>query len=230
MVIIKVLEKMKKSLSKLKFYINDRGIFIYILSLIFTAIYDLTIQHLWRIELYLRGVTLEKFFIFKIIGRPIVSRVPGSIIKLGKSVTLMSSSRRCLSASLNSACKLSTIYRSASIVLEDGVSLNGASIVSRSKSIHIGKNTMIGPNCVIMDSPFHHVKPADNRNLYSGFELDQDIKIGKNVWLGANVLILAGSIIGDNSVVGAGSVVKGCIPPNCVSAGAIVEIKRFFED
>jgi acetyltransferase-like isoleucine patch superfamily enzyme len=107
--------------------------------------------------------------------------------------------------------------------------MNGVSIVCRSASIFIGAKTMIAPNCVIMDSPFHRMFPPEKRNEYSGTDLDKDVWIGSNCWLGTGCYIFPGAKIGNNSVIGAGSIVTGEIPPNCIAIGRPAKVVRFFE-
>jgi acetyltransferase-like isoleucine patch superfamily enzyme len=117
--------------------------------------------------------------------------------------------------------------KTASIILEDDVSLNGTSVVSRSKRILIGSGTIIAPNVVIMDSDFHGIWPPENRVLNPNFDGDRDISIGRNVWIGTQAIILKGVTIGDNSVIAAGSVVTSEIPANVLAAGVPAKFVRF---
>lgn len=149
----------------------------------------------------------------------VLIRSQGGEITIGDNVQLISSSWRCTASSLNHPVRLRTFLPSARIILEDGVGLNGTSITCRSKTIRIGKGTMIGPNCVIVDSDFHRPWPPEMRRVYTGDECDSDVCIGRNVWIGANCMVLKGVIIGDNSVVAAGSVVVKTIPENVLAAG-----------
>ena len=64
----------------------------------------------------------------------------------------------------------------------------------------IGKDTMVGPNCVITDSDFHAHWPAETRHIEPAFALDRGVSIGANVWLGMNSLILKGGTIGDGEM------------------------------
>ena len=183
--------------------------------------------YFWKCEMVLRGVRPLSFFkSMDVIGRPIVSMAIGSTIEVGKDIVFMSSSRFCLSASLFASCKLKTIYPSARIVIGDGASFNGTSIVCRSSSIYIGARSMIGPNSIIIDSPFHSVWPLNLRNSYSSQDLDESVEIGEDVWIGAHVIILPGSKIGSGCVIGAGSIVRGAVPPNCLAAGSPLRIIR----
>ena len=104
----------------------------------------------------------------------------------------------------------------------DRVLLNfGCSIVAFER-VTIGARSLIGPHCMIMDTPFHHLEP--DRRLEAP---DTDpISIGENVWLGARVVVLPGVTIGDNSVVGIGSVVTSDVPPNSVAVGVPARVIR----
>jgi len=146
-------------------------------------------------------------------------RNPKSLIHIGNDVSIVSSSKRCTSSSLFAPTKLRTLSPTARIVIDDFVGLNGTSIVARSKTVRIGKGTIIAPNCVIMDSDFHAVWPPENRIMNPVFEKDADVLIGNNVWLGSQVMILKGVTIGDNSVICAGSVVSHDIPANVLAGG-----------
>ena len=138
----------------------------------------------------------------------------------------MSHSRLCASGNLYGPCRFQIHYPTGKIVLGDDVAINGTSIVCRSTHVTIGDGTIIAPNCIIMDSPFHRMWPASERLNYGTTELDRPVEIGKNVWIGAGVTILAGAKIGDNSVIGAKSLVTGEIPANCLAVGNPAKVMR----
>lgn len=152
-------------------------------------------------------------------GNVFLLRGPGSTISIGDNVSIVSSSPRCTAASIFAATKLQTHSESAAIILEEGVGLNGTSITARSKTIRIGRGTMIAPNVTIMDSDFHALWPPENRLLNPAFKEDKDVTIGENVWIGTGSIILKGVTIGNNSVIGAGSVVASSIPENVLACG-----------
>lgn len=164
----------------------------------------------------------------KVWGRIDIYPAVGSLIKIGNNVSIVNSSSRCTAGPIYAPTKIRTHEKSASIVIDDGVGLNGTSIVARSKSIYIGKNTMIAPNVVIFDSDFHAVWPPDNRILNPCYESDQDIKIGYNCWIGTSCIIKKGVSIGNNSVVAAGSVVTKDIPGNTLSAGVPAKVLKSY--
>jgi acetyltransferase-like isoleucine patch superfamily enzyme len=183
----------------------------------------------WKLEMSFKGVTFLNIKQVDVIGRPIISIAFRSKILIGKDVTLMNSSRFCLSSSLFAPCKISTITGNAVIRIANSVSLNGTSIVCRSTKISIGERTMIGPNVAILDSPFHALFPLEFRNNYPGNELDRPVFIGDDVWVGMQVIILPGAHIGNGSVIGAGSIVTGFIPEKVLAIGSPAKVIKTLE-
>lgn len=159
-------------------------------------------------------------------GPVILGRWPGSRIRLDAGCSLVSSSRRGTAATLYAPVRLRTFAPTARIELAEGVQLSGTAITARSCAITIGKDTMVGPNCVITDSDFHAHWPAETRHLEPAFELDRDVSIGANVWIGMNSLILKGVRIGDGAIVAAGSVVVRDVPPKAVVAGVPAKVVK----
>jgi acetyltransferase-like isoleucine patch superfamily enzyme len=106
------------------------------------------------------------------------------------------------------------------------VSLNGTSIVARSKTVYIGEATMVAPNVTIMDSDFHPVALVENRVSLPGFSTDDGVRIGRNCWIGTRAIILKGVEIGDNSIVAAGSIVSRDIPAGVLAAGSPARVVR----
>ena len=106
--------------------------------------------------------------------------------------------------------------------------MSGGSVTARSKTVRIGKNTLIGPDCLFVDSDFHAPWPPSERSNYSGDEHDADITIGDNVWFGARCIILKGVTIGENSIVAAGSIVTRNIPPNVMAAGNPARVVKVY--
>jgi acetyltransferase-like isoleucine patch superfamily enzyme len=155
----------------------------------------------------------------KCYGKIYLVRSPRSQIVIGNGVTLVSSTKRSTSSSLFSPIVLKTLSASAKIIIEDTVGLNGTSIVARSKTIIIGRGTMIAPNVTIMDSDFHALWPPEKRLITPNFDSDSSVIIGSNVWIGTRSIILKGVIIGDNSIIAAGSIVTKNVPPNTLVAG-----------
>jgi len=101
------------------------------------------------------------------------------------------------------------------IEIEDGVWINNNSfLISDGPGIFIGKKTMLGVNCEIIDSNFH--------DLHAGMEgvpIANKVVVGENVVIGSNVKILKGVKIGNNSVIANGSVLTRSVPENSVVFG-----------
>ena len=160
-------------------------------------------------------------------GRVII-RSPGAGVEIGNGVKFVSSSWRCASSALAHPVRLRTFSPEARIILEDGVGLNGTSITARSRTIRVGRDTMIGPDCMIIDSDFHLPWPPEARSDYAA-EHDAGVNIGENVWIGARCIILKGASIGAESVVAAGSVVKGNVPRRVLVAGNPAQVVKQYD-
>ncbi|MBM3249752.1 MAG: acyltransferase [Candidatus Omnitrophica bacterium] len=175
-----------------------------------------------------------KSFIFGIkLGQGAVSygpihlmRAPKSQITIGSNLQNVSSSLRSSTGSIFAPTKLKTLTKTARIIIEDNVGLNGTSIIARSKTILVGKGTVIAPNVLIMDLDGHPLWPPENRISNPAIENDSDVIIGKNVWIGNRCMVLKGVTIGDNSVIAAGSVVTKDIPANVLAGGVPAKIIR----
>jgi acetyltransferase-like isoleucine patch superfamily enzyme len=103
------------------------------------------------------------------------------------------------------------------IEIEDGVWINNNTcILSDGAGVYIGKRTMLGTNCEILDSDFHDIHP-DHR--MTGIPRSARVVIEENVLIGSNVKILKGVRIGKNSVVANGSVVTKSIPESMLAFG-----------
>ena len=72
--------------------------------------------------------------------------------------------------------------------------------------VNIGKNVMIGPNCMI--SGGNHNFNSINIPMSKQGSNEKGIIIEDDVWIGANSVILDGVTIGKGTIVGAGSVVS----------------------
>ncbi|MGL4604023.1 MAG: DapH/DapD/GlmU-related protein [Iodobacter sp.] len=102
----------------------------------------------------------------------------------------------------------------AEITIGNNVFINNNCIIIADKSsVHIGNNTLIGPNFVCFDSNFHSLDP--NKRLSTDYSC-KPVVIGSNVFIGEGVKILRGVCIGDNSVLAAGSIVVKSIPANTI--------------
>jgi acetyltransferase-like isoleucine patch superfamily enzyme len=103
------------------------------------------------------------------------------------------------------------------IQIEDGVAIsNNSFLISDGPGIFIGKRTMLGTHCEIIDSDFHDLHP-DRRS--DGVAKTGKVVIGENVLIGSNSKILKGVRIGNNAVIANGSVVTRSIPENAIAFG-----------
>ena len=94
-------------------------------------------------------------------------------------------------------------------------------VISVAERVVIGSDTMIAPNCIIMDSDDHPVSPQKRLTKEPVDISDiKPVKIGNNVWIGAYCSILKGVTIGDNSIIATHSVLSNKhVPANTIYAG-----------
>jgi acetyltransferase-like isoleucine patch superfamily enzyme len=103
------------------------------------------------------------------------------------------------------------------IQIEDGVWMNNnVVLVSDGPGIFIGKRSMLGTHCEIIDSDFHDLHPDRRTN---GAGKTGKVEIGENVLIGSNVKILKGVKIGNNTVIANGAVVTRSVPENMMVFG-----------
>ena len=82
-------------------------------------------------------------------------RWPGGSIRIGARASLISSRRRATAASLYAPVRLRVFGPGAAIEIGEGAQLSGTSVTARSQRISIGRQVLLAPNCVIVDSDFH---------------------------------------------------------------------------
>lgn len=153
-------------------------------------------------------------------GKVGLLRWPGGRIKIGDDVSIVSSWRRATAASLAFPARLRVHGKGAAIAIGPGCQLSGTSITARSTAITLGRQVLIAPNCIIVDSDFHAPWPPEARAVEPGLERDRPVNIGDYVWIGMNSIILKGVTIGAGAIIGAGSVVTRDIPPDTLACGA----------
>ena len=153
-------------------------------------------------------------------------RWPGGSIRIGAGASLISSWRRATAASLAAPVRLRVFGPGAAIEIGTGAQLSGTSITARSQRVSIGRQVLLAPNCVIVDSDFHAHWPPEARATEPGMERDAPVSIGDYAWIGMNCLILKGVSIGEGAMIGAGSVVTRDVPPFCLAAGAPARVLR----
>lgn len=101
---------------------------------------------------------------------------------------------------------LCTWEKGAVIKIGNDVGISGGAIVA-TKRIEIGEGTIIGANCLIIDSDFHPIKSKNRRYDKTNIK-SLPIKIGKNVFLGTECVILKGAKIADGVVIPARAVIR----------------------
>ena len=155
-------------------------------------------------------------------GLPRVYLAKGSRVEIGANVTLCSMPRFNPLAP-EGRMRLVTKTPQARIVIQDGTGIS-SSLLSSHESIVIGKNTLIGAECMIVDSDFHEIPLGCGAPVRH-----KAVVIGDNVFIGTRSIILKGVTIGDGAVIGAGSVVSKSIPAHCIAAGNPARVLRRLE-
>lgn len=153
-------------------------------------------------------------------------RWPGGRIAINDNVSIISSWRRATACALAFPTRLRVFGPGAAIEIGAGSQLSGSSITARSTLISIGRQVLLAPNCIIVDSDFHAPWPAEKRATEPGLENDASVSIGDYAWIGMNSIILKGVHIGKGAIIGAGSVVTGDIPDNCMACGVPAKVIR----
>lgn len=85
----------------------------------------------------------------------------------------------------------------------------GCHLSSESAGLSIGDGTVVGPNCVILNSGYN-TQAIGVSVSEQGFT-SKGTRIGKNVFLGANTVVLDGADIGDDVIVAPNSMIFGHI-------------------
>lgn len=101
----------------------------------------------------------------------------------------------------------------AVLEIHDAAGISGSRIVATS-SIIIGKESLIGANCLISDSDRHSLPIGSGNPVKTA-----PIVIGERVFVGAHSIILKGVTIGDGAIIAAGSVVTKDVPAGSMAAG-----------
>lgn len=118
----------------------------------------------------------------------------------------------------------------------------------RKRGVHIGKNVMLGMQCILDNAYPEYIYIEDYAALagnnyiiahsnpylhYKGRMLSYlaPVVVKKGAWVGVSATLLPGTEIGECSVVSAGSTASGLIPDNCIVTGnPATIIRKFHED
>jgi acetyltransferase-like isoleucine patch superfamily enzyme len=169
---------------------------------------------LWRWEARLKGVEFQGKSEF--LGRPWITRAPGSRIVLDAGVRI-SSAVRANPLGLAQPCAVRTLAPGAQIILGPGAGLSGTALCAFA-SIEIGQGTILGAGAMVLDNDLP--APAGQGEWLPDYQANaKPIKIGRGVFIGTRALILKGVTIGDRAIVGAGAVVTCDVPAHHLAAG-----------
>lgn len=85
-------------------------------------------------------------------------------------------------------------------------------------TIHIGKNVMMGPNCVILGSN-HRFDDVNTPMAEQGHMSAKITTIGDDVWIGTHVIMTPGRTIAKGSIIAAGCVLCKDFPEYSIVGG-----------
>lgn len=157
----------------------------------------------------------------RVFGPLKVKKARGSVINLGRGVTLNASVKRNTLESRGPNI-LKTLHKDAVITVGDHAGMT-CTTISSALSVSIGRNVLLGAGVLITDSDHHVVAPPSGiSRRFLGLpeaQPNHGVVIGDDVFIGARSIILKGVTIGEGSVIGAGSVVSRNIPPFVIAAG-----------
>jgi acetyltransferase-like isoleucine patch superfamily enzyme len=186
----------------------------------------------WRLLSAYQRLRIIKFRLLSscrnVIGRAVV-RQPVQLVGEGR---IQFNGEVCLGCYPSPYFLSGYIYieaRSTSSIVEigDGVWINNNSaLISNGPGIFIGRRSMLGTNCEIIDNDFHDTHPERRMN---GKPRAAKVEIGENVLIGSNVKILKGVRIGSNSVIANGTVVNRSVPENMLAFGNPVKCGRLVD-
>lgn len=95
---------------------------------------------------------------------------------------------------------------------------SGIGINAKLGIVHIGKNVLMGPECVCLTRN-HKFSSIDKPIIEQGFMEEKPIYISDDVWIGHRVIILPGIKIGKGAIIGAGSIVTHDVLPYEIVGG-----------
>lgn len=151
-------------------------------------------------------------------GLPLIDRLPGSHIRIGKRVVLCSHPA-FTALGVSRPVILRTMTPGARIDIGDDVGLSGT-VICAATSVRIGSGCLLGADVLVADTDFHPVGHSQRRYAALPEPSAEDaVEIGSNVFLGARSVVMKGVTIGDNTVVGACSVVTRDLPSDVIAAG-----------
>lgn len=107
------------------------------------------------------------------------------------------------------------------IIIEDGCQIGEGTILSAKNHIHIGQNTILGPDILLVDHN-HTYEDVNVPISHQGITTGGKVQIEEGCRIGFGVVIICNQgelVVGKNSVICENSVLSQSIPANSVVAG-----------
>lgn len=102
------------------------------------------------------------------------------------------------------------------LILGENFLISGDATIICNKKIHIGDNSTLAWESIVMDTDHHEIFDECGKHLNP----DQAVSIGSNVWIGARSFILKGTSISDGCIIGANTTLTHSLDAkNAVIAG-----------
>lgn len=198
-----------KLISKIYYSIKNPGYYFFII---------------WnRIKFYINGIEFGKNL--KVFNSIYIRKHKESKIVVGDNMVFASGS--CYNPLCRNLKGCIHTAKNAQLIIGNNVGISSA-VIWCSNKIEIGDNTLIGGDCILLDTDAHSLDfeiRKEKKIVRDGMTLDSilakksPIVIENDVLIGTRCIILKGVTIGARSVIAAGSVVSKSIPSDCIAGG-----------
>lgn len=106
----------------------------------------------------------------------------------------------------------------ALIEIANDAGISSSTLVARER-IQIGERTIIGADCLIVDTDFHSLDAAMRQKVATDHPKVRPVLVENDVFVGARCILLKGAVLRKKTVLGAGSVLAKEIPAERIAWG-----------